>query len=89
MDVLSSHIQRHLTEGEPIPENIASLATEWELLKSQIQDGWSNEMRLIRATEKDWAGYALISAGKDREFDTGDDLLLAIPYRQEASEAKI
>lgn len=89
MHVLASYIGSHLTEGEPIPEDTAALATQWKLPKSQIQDGWSNEMRLMKTTAEEGMEYRLVSAGKDKKFGTGDDLVQTIPYPQKAPEARI
>ncbi len=89
MHMLSDQIERHLGEGEVIAEDMASLAAQWKLPRSHILDGWSKEMRLMKTTDDEGTRYGLVSAGKDREFGTGDDLLMAIPYGEEESAARI
>jgi len=87
MYLLSSLIEGHLAEGEPIPEDLATLAAQWGVPKSEIQDAWSNELRLIRTMKEEGTRYGLVGAGKDKEFGTGDDLILAIPDPQDEPEA--
>ena len=89
MHGLASQIMVHLGAGKPIPENMTALAAQWDVSDSEIQDGWLSEMRLVSTTDEEGAKYGLVSAGEDKEFDTADDLRLAIPYPQEAAETEI
>lgn len=89
MYFLSDHIEERSAEGEPIPGDLPTLAVQWGLSQSEIQDAWSLEMRLTKTTVKEGTEYGLVSAGKDRRFGTGDDLVLAIPKQQKESEPEI
>jgi hypothetical protein len=72
MQTLQKIIQSYVaSEGQP-PKNLEELRTA-NLLMGNILDGWGKSIRYKRLSD---SSFRLISAGKDKTFDTEDDIVL-------------
>jgi hypothetical protein len=70
MQVLQKIIASYVaTEGQP-PASLQELRTAG-LLTGSLQDAWGRDIRYERRSD---STYRLTSAGKDRIFDTADDI---------------
>jgi len=66
--IIASYIA---SEGQP-PKSLQELRTAG-LLMGNILDGWGKSIRYERLSD---SSFRLISAGKDKTFDTEDDIVL-------------
>jgi len=56
--------------GDPIPSDLQALSKIFPYTK----DGWNREMHIATYQAKGKEAYAIISAGQDGQFGTGDDI---------------
>ena len=72
MQTLQKIIQSYIaTEGQP-PASLQDLRTS-NLLTGAVLDAWGQAIRYERKSE---AVFRLVSAGRDKVFDTADDIVI-------------
>ena len=70
-------IDRSTRDGKPVPVDLAAAKARvagMDDFNLAIKDGWFREMRLIVETRGGKEGIFVVSAGRDGEFGTSDDL---------------
>jgi len=72
MQTLQKIIQSYIaSEGQP-PKNLQELRTA-NLLMGNMLDGWGKPFKYERLSD---SSFRLVSAGKDKVFDTEDDIVM-------------
>ncbi len=73
---LSHEIEKDLSEKGSFPEDVVTLPelADWKTVSVKSHDAWSNPIQLHKNIEDGQPVYKLISAGKDGEFETKDDI---------------
>ena len=69
---IASHIKQYKTINKKYPDEIRELIGNRPLRKSWLTDKWRNPY----IYEKTNNGFMIKSAGKDKKFDTEDDLII-------------
>jgi hypothetical protein len=72
MQTLQKIIESYIASEGQTPKNLQELRTA-NLLMGNILDGWGKSIRYERLSD---SSFRLISAGKDKTFDTEDDIVL-------------
>jgi hypothetical protein len=72
MQTLQKIIQSYVASEGQTPKSLQELRTA-NLLMGNILDGWGKSIRYERLSD---SSFRLISAGKDKTFDTEDDIVL-------------
>jgi hypothetical protein len=74
-----------MVQNQVVPDDLAKLAYPGEV----PTDGWGNPLRLVVTREKGSKTYAILSAGRDRRYDTADDLRFTLePSSRPANDSE-
>ncbi|MFI5381053.1 MAG: hypothetical protein ACHRHE_17285 [Tepidisphaerales bacterium] len=80
------HIDKSARFGKPIPTDMAALmaaTTGTDGFNGDTTDGWRRQMRLVKEIRDGKEGIFVVSAGRDGEFGTSDDLRYSLDeYRE-------
>lgn len=72
MQTLQKIIESYVASEGQTPKSLQELRTA-NLLMGNILDGWGKSIKYERLSD---SSFRLISAGKDKSFDTEDDIVL-------------
>ncbi len=67
---LINALDQYYNDNEKYPDNLEELVPYYLRTKNDLIDSWGNKYKLANIDEE----WFIISAGKDKKFDTNDDI---------------